>query len=92
METPIIKKKQGISPIWILPFVALLIGGWLFYKSIHDAGINIIVHFEYAEGVTADKTSVMFKGIPIGIVREAKVDRDMEGVSLYIEMDNRTKG
>ena len=92
METPIIKKKQGISPIWILPFVALLIGGWLFYKSIHDAGINIIVHFEDAEGVTAGKTSVMFKGVPIGIVREARVDRDMEGVSLYIEMDNRTKG
>ena len=29
METPAIKKRRGISPIWILPFIALLIGGSL---------------------------------------------------------------
>ncbi len=90
METPRIK-KTGISPIWILPVVALIIGGWLLYKGVRDAGINIIVHFENAEGVASGKTRVMYKGIPVGTVRETKVDPDMEGISLYIEMDSRTK-
>jgi len=88
MKAPIVKKKQGISPIWILPVVALLIGGWLLYKGIHDAGVTIIVHFEDAEGITPGKTRVMSRGIPIGIVRNAMVDRGMKGVSLYIEMDS----
>ncbi|MCD6271499.1 MAG: MCE family protein [Deltaproteobacteria bacterium] len=90
METPRIK-KTGISPIWILPVVAFIIGGWLLYKGVRDAGINIIVHFENAEGVAPGKTRVMYKGIPVGTVRETKVDPDMEGISLYIEMDSRTK-
>ncbi len=90
METPRIK-KTGISPIWILPLVALIIGGWLLYKSVRDSGINIIVHFEDVEGVTPGKTRVIYKGIPVGTVREIKVDPDMEGISLHIEMDRRTK-
>ncbi len=45
METPEVTKSKGISPIWILPIVALLIGGWLLYKSVNEAGIDIIVHF-----------------------------------------------
>ena len=71
MQQPEIKKKKGISPIWILPIVALAIGGWLLFKGIQDAGIDIVVHFESGEGVTIGKTQVMYKGIPIGFVNFA---------------------
>ena len=33
MEKAIVKRKKGISPIWILPLVAALIGVWLIYKA-----------------------------------------------------------
>ena len=89
METTAIK-KTGISPIWILPLIALIIGGWLLYKGVRDAGINIIVHFEDAEGIVPG-AKVIYKGIPIGTVKKIKIDSDMEGISLYIEMDSRTK-
>ena len=33
MDSPVIQKKRGISPVWILPLIALSIGGWLLYAS-----------------------------------------------------------
>ena len=90
MEKPVIKKRRGISPIWILPIVALMIGGWLLYKSYRDAGIDIVVHFASAEGIIIGKTKVFYKGIPIGVVRDIKVDPAISSVSLHIEMDRVT--
>ncbi len=91
MQQPEIKKKKGISPIWILPIVALLVGGWLLYQGIQNAGVDIVVHFENGEGITVGKTKVMYKGIPIGIVRDMNVDRELKSIALTIEMDKRTK-
>ncbi len=91
MQQPEIKKQRGISPIWILPIVAMLVGGWLLYKGIQDAGVDIVVHFENGEGVTVGKTMVMFKGIPVGVVRSMDVDQNMKSIALTIEMDRRTK-
>jgi len=71
MEKAAVKKKRGISPIWILPVIALSIGMWLLYKSIVEKPIDIIVHFHSAEGVTAGKTKVMYKGLPIGSWRKS---------------------
>ena len=91
MQSPEIKKKKGISPIWILPVIALVVGGWLLYKGIQDAGIDIIVNFETGEGIAVGKTQVILKGIPIGIVRGKAIHPGMKSVALQIEMDKRTK-
>ncbi len=91
MEAPLVKKRTRISPIWILPVVALVIGGWLIFKGVKDAGINIIVHFENAESVVPGKTQIIYRGIPVGTVMEVTVDENMKGVDLYIEMNSKTK-
>jgi len=91
MEKPVVKKRRGISPIWILPFIALCIGGWLLYKGIAERNIGIVVHFHSAEGVTAGKTKVMFKGLPVGIVKKIAVDRGLDTVSMYIDISPEAK-
>ena len=91
MQSPEIKKKKGLSPIWILPVIALIIGGWLLFKGIRAAGIDIVVHFESGEGITVGKTQVILKGIPIGIVRGKDIHPEMNSVTLKIEMDKRIK-
>ncbi|MCD6269930.1 MAG: MCE family protein, partial [Deltaproteobacteria bacterium] len=91
METPVIKKRRGISPIWILPFIALLIGGWLLFDNYQNAGIDIIVHFADAEGITVGKTNVIYKGIVIGTVRDIQVDPGVDSVSLRIEINKVAK-
>ncbi len=91
MQSPEIKHKKGISPIWILPIVALLVGGWLLFQGIRNAGIDIVVHFKNGEGIIVGKTEVMYKGIPVGIVRDMKVSEDLKGIDLTIEMDKQTR-
>ena len=86
MQPPEIREKKWISPIWILPIIALLIGGWLLYKGIKDAGVDIVVHFKSGEGVIVGKTQVIYKGIPVGIVRGMDIDPDLKGVALKIEI------
>ncbi|HIE07395.1 MAG TPA: MCE family protein [Desulfarculaceae bacterium] len=91
MKKSVLKKKKGISPIWILPILALMIGGWLIYTSYHDAGINITVHFPNAEGITIGKTKVVYRGITMGVVRDIQINPDINSVTLDIEMDRRSK-
>ena len=87
METPLVrKKKTGISPIWILPIIALMIGGWLLYDTYKNAGVNIIIHFPDAEGITVGKSEVIYKGISIGVVHDITVDPGVDSVSLHIEI------
>ncbi len=91
MQQPELKNKSFISPIWFLPFIALCIGGWLLYTSYRDAGIDIIVHFATAEGVTAGKTKVMYKGIAVGTVKKVEIAAGLKGINLHIEMNKKTR-
>ncbi len=91
MQNPELKNKALISPIWLLPFIALCIGGWLLYTSYRDAGIDIIIHFATAEGITAGKTKVMYKGIAVGTVKKVEIAGDLQGIDLHVEMDKKTR-
>lgn len=91
MEEPIIHNRRSLSPIWILPLVALCIGGWLLYTGMRDAGVDITVHFTDATGINPGKTKVIVRGIPVGTVKTLNIDPDMKGVNLVIAMDNQAK-
>ncbi|PIE59967.1 MAG: hypothetical protein CSA32_01285 [Desulfobulbus propionicus] len=91
MPQPVQRRKRSLSPIWILPLVALCLGSWLLYTGIRDAGAEIKVHFTDAQGITAGKTKVMFKGIAVGTVTQITIDEAMEGVDLVIQMENWAK-
>ena len=91
MQQPELKKKYPVSPIWILPLVAFCIGGWLLYTNYRDAGIDIVIHFATADGITAGKTKVIYKGIPVGLVKKVEIADDLKGVNLLVEMDKKTR-
>jgi len=74
IEKAIVKRKKGISPIWILPIVAALIGAWLLYKGIVDAPIKTVINFDTAEGITAGKTKVLYKGLQAGMVKSVNIN------------------
>lgn len=86
MEEAVRRKPRGISPVWILPILAILLGCWLAYRSLSEAGINVQVSFNNATGIVAGKTQVMFKGIPVGLVTGVQVDPTMKNVIVDIEM------
>ena len=85
ISEPQLKSRHGISPIWILPLVALIIAGWLVYKSVVDAGINVVITFATAQGIEKGKTRVLFRGTPVGLVKDLAINKDFKGVDVQVE-------
>ncbi|WP_312936054.1 PqiB family protein [Pseudomonas sp.] len=77
------------SAIWILPLIALLIGGWLAFQAYRDAGVEVEVRFKTGEGIVANKTEVMYKGMSVGKVKSLVLDDEGRntGVIATIEMN-----
>ena len=87
----VVKKKKGISFIWILPIIAALIGAWLLYKGIVEAPIEVVINFESGEGIAADKTKVLYKGIEMGMVSGVALSKDQETVNVTVEFARKIK-
>jgi len=77
------------SAIWILPLIALIIGGWLGWRAYNDTGIEINVRFESGEGIQVNKTEVVYKGMSVGKVKTLTLDDEgsSKGVIVTIEMN-----
>jgi paraquat-inducible protein B len=94
-DLPLAKTRPASnwSAIWVLPLLALAIGGWLGWRAYSQAGIEIQVLFANGSGIQVGKTEVIFKGIAIGKVTELTLDRSGErrGVIATLEMDKETE-
>lgn len=90
-ELPLAKTRPASnwSAIWVLPLLALAIGGWLAWRAYSQAGIEVRVLFENGSGIQAGKTEVIYKGIAVGKVVALALDRSGErrGVIATLEMD-----
>ena len=77
------------SAIWVLPLIALIIGGWLGWRAYNETGIEIQVRFESGEGVQANKTEVVYKGMSVGKVKALALDGEgnNKGVIATVEMN-----
>lgn len=63
------------SAIWVLPLIALLIGGWLAWRAYSEAGIQVELIFASGEGIQAGKTELMYKGMAVGKVVSIGLDQ-----------------
>jgi paraquat-inducible protein B len=81
------KRKSSPQLIWLIPIVAVLIGGWLAVKTILEKGPTITISFTTAEGIEAGKTKVKYKNIDIGEVKAVNFSKDLESIVLTVEMN-----
>lgn len=86
-NTPVEKRKKGISPVWTLPIIALGICIWIAYSSFQNAGIPISIFFEDASGIVPGKTRVFARGIPIGTVTKLIPDLTNRRIKTIVTMD-----
>ncbi len=88
---PTITRRHLPSAIWFLPLLAAIIAGWLVYKNYDGKGIIIEVIFDSAAGLEANKTKVFYRGLPTGVVKELKIDNDLQRIKALIEMVPQTE-
>ncbi|WGY46928.1 MlaD family protein [Vibrio sp. ABG19] len=83
--SPDIRRNKGISPLWILPILTMILAGWLVLKAIHDAGDQIQIYFADAQGLVSGRTTIRYQGLEVGMVRDIKLSADLSNI--YVEAD-----
>lgn len=84
---PLMTNVRSLSPVWLVPLIALLIAGWLAFRAWQETGPQIVVVFDEAAGVSVGKTLVRYRDVVVGEVTDIKLSDNFEKVSVFIEMD-----
>ena len=80
------KRRRTPQLVWVIPIVAVLVGGWLAVKAILEQGPTITITFKTAEGLEAGKTKIKYKNIDIGEVTAIGFTRDLTRVLVTAEL------
>jgi paraquat-inducible protein B len=86
-EKAVVTTGTRLSPVWILPIVALLLGIWAVVYSLTQQGPEIEILFDTASGLVEGKTSVKYLDVEVGQVENIRFTRDREAVVATVKMD-----
>jgi len=83
--SPEVKASRGISPLWLLPILTVILAGWLVFKAIQDAGQRVQIYFSEASGLVAGRTTIRYQGLEVGMVKDINLAEDLQ--SIYVDAD-----
>lgn len=84
---PEYRAAQRWNIVWVVPIIALLIGGWMVYRNFSSKGPVARVGFETADGIAAGKTDVRCRSVKVGIVKTVKLTDDLKSVVVTLELE-----
>jgi paraquat-inducible protein B len=82
----VIRRRSGLSLVWLVPLLAVAIGAWLAVKTIAEQGPTIRIEFKTASGLTAGQTKVKFKDVDVGQVTAVDVSGDLKTAIVTAEL------
>ncbi|MCP3715175.1 intermembrane transport protein PqiB [Paraburkholderia sp. CNPSo 3281] len=77
---PVRGSRWRMQIVWLVPIVAVLIGGWLAAKAIIEEGPTITISFKTGDGLEAGKTKIKYKDVDIGVVKAVTLSPDHKRV------------
>ena len=86
-----VRTKSGVSIVWLIPAVAVIIAGWLAYTTLSEKGPEITISFKTAAGLEADKTKIKFKDVQVGLVDFVKISEDLSAVIVTASLDKEVE-
>ena len=90
IKEPKIENKSAFTfftSIWIVPFIALIIGGWLVYEHFSKLGPEIQIEFKNSGGLLAGQSVVKFRDVPVGKITKIEINNKKDGVIVYARMN-----
>lgn len=85
-QAPVKTRRFGISLVWIVPIVAVLVGISLVVHNILQEGPTITVTFKTGDGLAANKTEVKYRNVVIGHVSDVELADDHRSVNATIKL------
>ena len=88
----VIQREKGISIVWVIPLVAVIIAAGLIYKTLTEKGPVVTITFKSAAGVEVGKTKIKYKDVTIGEVETVKVSPDLKNIIVTAQLAKETEG
>ena len=82
----VLREGRGLSLVWVIPLVAVVIGAWIAFRAISEQGPMVTIAFESAEGLEAGKTRVSYKDLQVGQVKGIILAEDLSHVVVSAEL------
>lgn len=79
-------KFNFMTSIWIVPFIAMFIAGWLAYQYFSELGPEIRIIFPKNVGLKV-QSHIRYKDVTIGTVNKIELNKEGEGVVVIARMD-----
>ncbi len=89
---PEYRAAQRWNIVWVVPILALIIGGWMIYRNLSARGPVAQVIFDTADGLAAGKTEVKCRSVRVGVVKLVKLAGDLKSVLINVELDPDYEG
>ena len=71
---------RSLSIVWLVPLIALLIGGWMVYQHWQSQGPLVQLTFATADGIEAGKTAIRTHNVQVGRVQSVELNKQVDGV------------
>ncbi|MEX3985490.1 intermembrane transport protein PqiB [Paraburkholderia sp. EG287A] len=90
---PVVSRHGGWRPslVWLVPFIAALIGIGLVARSVLERGPDITISFRTAEGLEPGKTQVKYKDVEIGMVKTITLSKDLSHVLVEVQLTKQAE-
>ena len=82
-----VRQPRKISPFWLLPIIAFLIGSLLFFQILKEQGEEITIRFQDGAGISAGKTAIRYQGLQIGLVKKVAFAEGLKEVEVTAEIN-----
>lgn len=82
----VISQKRRFSMVWIVPIIALILGGWMVIHTYRNQGPQITIRFASAEGIEAEKTHIKALSVDIGVVKRVEITPQFDGVLVHAQV------
>ncbi len=79
-------RRRRFSFVWVIPLVALVIAGYLGYRTVLEQGPLLTLTFSTAEGLAAGQTQVKYKAVQLGTVESIDLSDDNQNVVVRVRM------
>ncbi|ATY90327.1 intermembrane transport protein PqiB [Pectobacterium atrosepticum] len=87
----IIRQRWRISLIWLVPALAMLTGLAMLIHTWSGSGPKIVISFQSATGLEADRTVVKYKDVAVGIVKDITLSQDSKQVLVTVLLNKNAE-
>jgi paraquat-inducible protein B len=90
--TPIVVRRRSLPLVWVVPLLALAVGGWMIARNSRAHGPEITIRFQTGAGIEANKTILEYKGVAVGSVQKVELDQAMDSVLVRVQLSQDAAG